>query len=372
MNRRILAVGFVPPPYNGISTATTYVNQLPYVSSYQVTLLDIGDRRGLNNVGKLDWRNCTLAIQHMLSFIFLLLKERPDIAYIPLAQNAMGFLRDCGFLVPAKLFRRKVVVHLHGGYFKKFYESASPIMRWIIRWTLRDVKSAVVLGYCLSDMFSGILPATRIRVVPNGVDPSLFKAVVQQPRNGNEVANVVYLGTICEAKGVVDLIKAVALVKERVPSLQCTLAGETIEAEEQLMAKTITTCGVQQFVDRCGVVTGAAKANLLTGASVFVFPTKYIYEGHPFVILEAMAAGLPVITTKQGATEEIVIDGVTGFIVPQGDPRALSEKITLLLSDHALRRRMGSAGQERFQREFTSAGWLNKMIAVFDQASKDI
>jgi glycosyltransferase involved in cell wall biosynthesis len=114
-----------------------------------------------------------------------------------------------------------------------------------------------------------------------------------------------------------------------------------------------------------GEIAGNDKARLLISSDIFVFPTCYPYEGHPFVILEAMAAGLPVISTDQGAIRETVLDGLTGFIVPHSDPRAIAEKILLLLRDSDLRRRMGSASRDRFLRHFTLERWGTDMYQLF-------
>jgi glycosyltransferase involved in cell wall biosynthesis len=89
------------------------------------------------------------------------------------------------------------------------------------------------------------------------------------------------------------------------------------------------------------------------------------------VVLEAMAAGLPVITTDQGAIRETVLDGVNGFIVPKGDPAAIAEKIVLLLRDHDLRRRMGQASRERFLASYTLARWSHDMLRVFQEVLEE-
>ena len=90
--------------------------------------------------------------------------------------------------------------------------------------------------------------------------------------------------------------------------------------------------------------------DLLAAADVFVLSSRS--EGAPFSILEAMAAGLPVVATDVGGVGELVADGETGLLVPAGDPARLAEALRSLLADAALRRRLGAAGLARARERF--------------------
>ncbi len=96
---------------------------------------------------------------------------------------------------------------------------------------------------------------------------------------------------------------------------------------------------------------------------MLILPSKN--EGQPYVILEAIAAGLPIIATNVGCVPEMVQDGLNGFLIEPGDIEALAEKICVLLTDDALRRKMGQASRERFLAEFTFDKFAERMRAVF-------
>ena len=115
-----------------------------------------------------------------------------------------------------------------------------------------------------------------------------------------------------------------------------------------------------------GPVAGAKKTEMLLHADVFVFPPR-APEGQPLVILEAMAANLPIVTTDRGAIKETVLDGVNCFIVSAGDVTAIANRIIELLSNDSLRQVMGTESRHRFLQNYTRDRWAKRMIDVFEQ-----
>ena len=104
-------------------------------------------------------------------------------------------------------------------------------------------------------------------------------------------------------------------------------------------------------------------AERLANAQVAVLITNW--EGFPRSILEAMRAGLPVVSSAVGGIAESVLDGESGFVVPQGDVDALRERLKQLLIDPGLRARMGRSGRERYEQHFTLAHTVEKTLAVY-------
>src|SRR5713226_1052979 len=178
----LVLIGPSPPPYNGMSVATELLlramgDEIAFVH------VDTADRRGLANIGKIEMGNVFLALYHGLKCFWVLLGKRPQVVYVQISQAWLAFLRDCLFLIPARLLRRKVIVHLHGGYFGTFYRETSPLMRQIIRFALGGAACGIVLGKNVGGAFNDIIPPERIRIVPNGI-PDPCKG--QAPTNKND------------------------------------------------------------------------------------------------------------------------------------------------------------------------------------------
>lgn len=364
----VLLVGSSPPPYNGMSVATELVrNALRGV--VPCIHLDTADRRGLANLGKFDLTNVFLALLHGAKCIWILLSKWPAVVYVPISQARLPFLRDCLFLIPARLTRRKVVIHLHGAYFGRFYKQSSLLMQAIIRYCLSQASLAIVLGENVTDVFDGILPRERIRIVPNGIhDSFVYRA---DRRNGT--VRLLYLGSLDAQKGVLDILNALSTIKVKGYDFECIFAGSWYAKSDEVAARQIIRdSGLGTCVRFVGAVGPSQKHGLLENADFLVFPTKYKFECHPYVVLEGMAAGLPILSTRVACIPETVRDGVEGFLIDPGDIRSLIEKIERLIGDKSLRRRLGQAARARFLEKYTYEQFSLKMTKVFREAVGEV
>lgn len=128
----------------------------------------------------------------------------------------------------------------------------------------------------------------------------------------------------------------------------------------------VAELGVGEKVRFVGGVSDEALPGLYASADIFVLPANSRAEAFGKVLLEAMAAGLPCVTTEVGTGTSLVVqDGVTGRVVPPQDPEALAAALRPLLADGGLRRRMGEAGRERVLREFTPEQMVERVEAVY-------
>jgi glycosyltransferase involved in cell wall biosynthesis len=195
------------------------------------------------------------------------------------------------------------------------------------------------------------LPSSRIRVVYNGIEPRLFNLPLEPTlRSSLEIpCEVEVLGVVANLiayKGHRFLLEACHLVKQRYPRFVVLLIGEgPCRSELERLAKDlhleaeIRFLGARQDVPR-----------LLSVVGMVVLPS--LHEGLPNAILEAMAAGKPVVATRVGGIPEAVVHGETGLLVPPADPGALAEAILALLGDPGRAGAMGRAGRDRVVKKF--------------------
>ena len=362
MKPTVVFLGPIPPPYMGPTLATEMLLRSKLSEHFDIVHLDTSDHRDLSTLGAMDFGNIYLAIKHYCLLLWLLVRWWPKIVYIPISQTTIGYLRDSIFIIIASLFRRKVVCHLRGGYFRKWYESAGQFMRWYVRSVHARVDAQIVLGERLRPLFSGLMPAGKIFVVPNGKD---FVRFDRKPGAQGRV-KVLYLGNFIRSKGVLDVLRALPLVYRRCAEVEFVFAGELKDDTIRCEIEDCLRQHPELPVTMLETVTGQDKYNLLASADIFVFPSYYAPEGHPWVTVEAMAAGLPIISTDQGAIAEYVINGENGFIVEKQNSATIAEKVLLLARDPALRQAMGRRSRQLYEANLTEEKLVERLSGVFN------
>jgi glycosyltransferase involved in cell wall biosynthesis len=346
-----------------VVTQTLLDSELP--SEFELIHLDTADRRSLSNVGRLDFRNCALALLHGYRFLYLLLRHWPDLVYLPIAQNSLGFLRDSLFLLPALLLGRPVAIHLHGSAFRGFYNSAPGPIRFLVRLTLSRVALAIVYSERLLPVFSGLVEEDRIRFVENGIGNPLAIRASKPGAGGGSAPSILFIGALTEAKGLMVLLEAMAAVWKAHPEARLVLCGE-FRSEELAgcFEQFVEDLDAADLVELAGVVSEEAKEGKLEEAWVLACPST-APEGQPLVILEAMARSVPVVASAVGAIPDAVEDGSTGYLVSPGDASGLAERLSDLIGDSQLRAAMGAAARERFEQRYTAEAWAGRMSSVF-------
>ncbi|MCC6188955.1 MAG: glycosyltransferase family 4 protein [Anaerolineales bacterium] len=318
----------------------------------------------LADKGSRQWRKAIVGTKHIAQYLGLLVRFRPEVIYLPLTNSVsfIGFLRDAIFISLGRLFSAAIVVHLHAGYCR--YTRYQGWRRWLVAGVLGRATAAIVLGEALRPVVAGFVQPGRVFVVPNGIDGGPFRYAAAQ-RAARAAANLprqaLFVGWLHPAKGVTDIL----LSASRVPQASFNLVGDWSSDEYRQEALAIVgRDGLQDRVVFRGVLSGRSKIDAFASADVFVFPTYYDIEGHPVVVVEALAAGLPVVCTDQGALSESVIDGWNGYLVPRQDPAALAERLNELFRNDELRQLMGQRSRKLFDERFSADRFVDSWLEV--------
>ena len=183
----------------------------------------------------------------------------------------------------------------------------------------------------------------RFRLLPNGVEESFFR---QREYWERKPIRLLYVGTWLDRKGAFYLAEAFEIAAARVPDLRLTVAGCML-AEEQVRGSFAPA--TRGRVDVKAFVTRGDMPALYAAHDIFVLPS--LVEGMPLSLLEAMAAGMPAVTTAIGGTEDLISDGVNGFLVPPTDSESLARMIERLAHSAETRERLGRAARERIREQ---------------------
>lgn len=332
--------------------------------SFEVSHLELADRRGIGHVNKPDLHDVALFCRQWFQLLWLLIRRRPKIVYFVLSQSTIGVLRDSFFVWPAVLSGAKVVTHLHGAAFHDWYVRRWFPLRWYTRLLMRTVARAIVLGESLRDQFQGLVSPEHVATVPNGI-ADCGVGCVGMPRLRRRW-QVLYLNTLNRMKGTLVLLEAIPLVLQQRTDVEFIFAGPWSHDEHRREAEAyIAQQELGSSITFAGQVSGEQKTALLHAADLFVFPGIQ-QEGQPLVVMEAMAAGLPILFTNRGCLRETLCAGESGIEVPIGDAAALAEQMQWLLSHPDEMKRLGANARLRFEQEYTSERHIDRMKTVFE------
>ena len=221
----------------GPTIATQTILSSRFVDEFYVIHIDTADRRPLSKLAKLDVTNVYLAMKHYCILLQKLMFHKVDIVYIPISQMTIGFLRDVPFIVLSKLFKKKVVLHLRGGYFREFYNSSNKVMKYVIEKTLKRIDRMIVLGSSLRILFDGLIPEEKLSVVPNGLNIALDKVRYKNPEKDHLM--ILFLANLIETKGFKDVLYSVKKVTQYHRNVRYVFAGSWRRNEDRFECETI-------------------------------------------------------------------------------------------------------------------------------------
>ena len=234
------------------------------------------------------------------------------------------------------------------------------------RWVFRNCHSIQVDGQMTARSFiEAGYPAERVALKPN--IPSCldqFLAMERKaPSSTNEV-RLLYVGRLAAQKNLPLLIEVAQKLKDRCATpFRLIIVGDGPEAAT--LRAAIKRNGLESCVELRGAVKREEIGCVFSEADLFVLTSDY--EGYPRVLMEAGAAGLPVVTTAVSGSDEAVVDGKTGYIVPVRDAEALVQKLSGLLASPERRRKMGAAAREHIRNNLDSRTNAPRQAAIWNR-----
>jgi glycosyltransferase involved in cell wall biosynthesis len=261
-----------------------------------------------------------------LLLVNILKKKNINLVHLNLSLNPKSIYREYLFFQISKLFKKKVILHLHGGKYLLQRPSS-----WLLKRMMLGMYQNSERVVCLSSFEKEIIQNTykidNLGVLENTIDNQFLDLHKDAGVNGPLV--VLFMGRLHESKGIHVILASIRnLIEKGQKNIQfifCGLGpllGDILQLEQQYPRQ----------VHYMGVVNGKMKNDMLARAQVFILPSLY-GEGLPMALLEAMAAGLVPIVTNDGSINNVVTHGKTGFIIKKNDPALLTSQIEELLAD---------------------------------------
>lgn len=356
---RVLILGKLPPPVMGPALATEIILNSDLKSEFELHHFDTRINESVADMGKLKPGKIRIIRNQYRAFSVMLKTVKPHLVLIPIGQTTAGFFKDIPFIRMAHKSGAKVVIQLRGSAWRTWFDKLDTFRRMGIKRQLDKVSGAIVLGENLRYIFGDLLPEEKIFVVPNGADYTFPEKVE------NTHVQITYLANYLPGKAILEVLHAMYILSKvhDLPVYKLDGYGnwdnENYRAQCKRVAKSLSNVKLHTSV------SGDTKWKVLADSDIFVF-APVLPEGHPWSIVEALAAGLPVVSTDKGAIAQSVKDGENGFLLNNPDPEILAEKLEILIRNNDLRKRMGEKSREMYNSDFTADAMVRNLGKVFN------
>lgn len=292
-----------------------------------------------------------------------------------ISPQVSGHFRDLLTVFP-HIRNRATVAVVHWGDFDRAFRS--PLTRWTASRLAKSIDRFVFLDEELSEACSLWIRGSKRSVLSNSVDSETLcsESDVEQKRKGDLKTGlrILYLSNMIESKGYLDVVRAASLLKDKEIPVKFSFVGNWYSEEARhAFENLVQTEGIEDIVEHHGPVYDRSVVKQLhLAAHVFVLPSYYPTEAQPVSIIEAMAAGTPVISTYHGGIPSMVKDGESAFLVPVQSPQAIADAIGRL-ADHATWHEMSLHARKRFLEKYhpdtIRRQWLDLVSSVGEHAS---
>lgn len=367
--RAVLMLGPALPQMGGMVTSIRLLMKSPLRERYVLhRCATPAPQRTLGNPDSPLWTIIPALVRHagaVLRLFATLVARRIDLLHIHTC-SYLSFYRSLLDLAVAKALGRAVVLHIRGGRFACFCRDAGKVGQTLIRRGLRAADAIVVVSPRWRDALRRYAGSTPIYAVPNAAETA---DVPDRPNLNGHPCRFLYLANLTEAKGLGDLIAAAAALRADGLLFELLIAGPAPHEPQsawEARARHVGLAGVATFL---GPVSGPTKTRLLATADCFVHPSHS--EALPNAVLEAAAAGVPVIATAVGSLPEVLaIDGGPEPLcplVPPHETAALAREMKRLATNAALRREIGAALREHVARHYSLPLVAERLGQIYDR-----
>ena len=312
----ILLFGPLPPPVTGQSVAFKQVCENLILKKIVINTTQYSNNRLGNTIYSI-----------FKTFHFFLFKNF-DIVYFTSSRTKKGFIKDFFLLFACKIFKKRVVNHLHGADFNDFIQN-SGFLRNVVLYTYKQIDASIVLLDTMKQDYSRF-PKMKIFTVGNSYS-NIFESSMKVSKTP---FTILYLSNIMATKGIMELLESAKEVLSKNCQVKYVIAGSFFSDENETESSIkhmfnrellkIQNIFGKDKINYIGPVYGAKKVKIFLQSSIFILPTYYKTEAFPITFVEAMRTGNAIISTKHNHIPNIITNK-NGILV---DKKSIDQLIT--------------------------------------------
>ena len=365
MKNKILFILHWPPPVHGSSVVGLQIKESKIINeNFVCYYVNLGTSKSIDEIGKNAFIKFFRYLTILWNVLRIIIVNRPNLCYFAVTVKGIAFYKDTLIISLIKLLNVKLVYHLHNkGVSTRQHRFIDNLL---YRFVFKNTE-AILLSKFLYPDIKTYLPEKQIHICPNGIPEMNIHPRINF-RKKNENVKLLFLSNLIESKGVYDLLEACSILKQKGISFECNFIGGEGDVNTAQFRNKVQFLGLSNHVKYLGKKYGNDKNQAILGADIFAFPT--FKDCFPLVLLEAMQHELPVVSTFEGGIKDIVEDGKTGFLVEQKNVLAFAEKLEALIQSNEMRTKMGNAGRQKYEMEFTLNKFENRLTEILNQIVK--
>ncbi len=271
--------------------------------------------------------------------------------------------RKALYLFITKCFGKNAVFHSHGAEFKYFYDVNSRFYRFLVRYILEYCDAIFVLSKYWHDYMYEIASPKLVEVINNFPTRAYENFFENRNIKDKDVLTFLYLGYVGERKGIYDLVDAIEiLIKSNIKNFKISVAGN---GELDKLKSLLSQRGLDEWFNVLGWISGTQKSKLMKESDLLVLPSYN--EGLPIAILEAISAGLPVISTPVGGIPDAIQSGFNGLLIQPGNSLELSQAIEHCLNNRDELEKFMVNGKALYDSEYCAQVNISRIDNVYTE-----
>ena len=361
--KKILFILHLPPPIHGAAMLGQFiVGSKTINSTYDTKYINLGTTKTFKERKRVTFRKILHFFKLITNCFFTNISYNPDIVYLSLTSNGMGFYKDALIVLLLKLKGTKLVYHFHNkgisNHQNRFLDNL------LYKMVLKNAEIVLGSKWIYKDI-QKYVSEDRVQYCHNGIPKIEYELNSRETKSENNPTEILFLSNLIESKGVFTLLRACQHLNERKLDFRCTYVGSEGDISAEQLQMQIENLGLVDKVNYAGKKYDVEKHKVFEQAHIFAFPTHYPNECFPLVLLEAMQYSLPIISTPEGGIRDIIDDKKNGFIVQQKDAKSLAYKLEILIKNPSMQIEMGKAGFKKYQQEFTVEMYGKRLDNIF-------
>ena len=246
------------------------------------------------------------------------------------------------FLISKYVFRKKIIYHMHGGGFQVFFNKSNPLSKKLIRLLFSKSDIVICLSKSWIKYYSENFKTKKLIELANIIE---YPVRMDVSANG-DLLSLLFLGLICNEKGIFDLVDVIAVNQEHYRNRLVLRIGGNGEVKR--LQDLIREKHIEDMVHFLGWITSDEKAKVLENSSIYILPSYH--EGLPISILESMSYGKPVISTNVGGIPEIVKHRENGLLITPGNKGEIKSALDFFIENPVAIKTYGEVSEQIVQK----------------------